>query len=171
MDPLQLVLRLLHILGGTFWVGSTFFLSGFMGPAVRASLPEGGKVMQRLLTHTRFTTIISISSTLTFLSGWILFFPTSGNFNAAWLGTGTGISLTIGAIFGTLGFLHGLFAVGRPNLRITALVREVSQMEGPPPQEKLDEIQQLQMRAARNSGITSLLVLIALIGMSINEAF
>ncbi len=134
-------------------------------------MPEGGKVMQRLLTHTNFTTIVSVSSTLTFLTGWIMFFPISGNLHSAWLSSGTGISLTIGAIFGTLGFLHGLFAVGRPNLRVTALARELSQMEGPPPQEKLGEIQQLQMKAARNSGITSLLVLIALIGMSITEAF
>ena len=39
MHALQLVLRLVHIVFGVFWVGAAFFLAMFLEPSIRAAGP------------------------------------------------------------------------------------------------------------------------------------
>ncbi|MBA3495855.1 MAG: hypothetical protein H0T86_01975, partial [Gemmatimonadales bacterium] len=40
-----LVLRLLHILGGSLWVGVAFLMAGFVIPTFRETGPAGGRFM------------------------------------------------------------------------------------------------------------------------------
>ena len=132
VDLLKLVLRVVHIFSGTFWVGSTLFLTWFLGGAVKATAPEGGKVMQHILARTRFLLVISAASSLTFLSGLVLYDQVSGGFQVAWIRTPAGIALTLGAAFGLLGFLHGFLTVGRANLRAAAIAKQLLAAGGPP---------------------------------------
>ena len=46
---LLIVLRLLHIVLGVFWVGAVVFIAFLLFPSVRESGPAGGAVMQRLM--------------------------------------------------------------------------------------------------------------------------
>ncbi len=170
-DYLDLVLRLIHIFAGVFWVGTSFFLTGFLGPSIQATAPEGGKVMQHLLARTRFLSAIILGSTLSLLSGLWMFIRDSGGFQLAWITTPTGLTLTAGALFGTIAFFHGFLAVGRPNLRIAGIVRSVMASGGPPSQEQGAELMNLQAKVATNGPILVGLQILALIGMSINEAF
>jgi len=59
MDLYVIVLRILHIFGAVFWAGTTFLFTGYVGPAVMASGPEGNKFMQALLNQTRFLRVIA----------------------------------------------------------------------------------------------------------------
>ena len=45
MDPVMIVLRTFHILGGALWFGSAFLFAGFFGPAAGELGPAGGPVM------------------------------------------------------------------------------------------------------------------------------
>ena len=45
MDPLVIVLRLIHVVAGALWVGMVTFATYFLQPALQESGPEGGKVM------------------------------------------------------------------------------------------------------------------------------
>jgi len=48
MDATLLLARVVHIVGGVFWVGAMIFTSAFLLPAVRDAGPEGGKVVMGL---------------------------------------------------------------------------------------------------------------------------
>ena len=45
MDPLVIVLRLIHVVAGALWVGMVTFVTYFLQPALQEAGPEGGKVM------------------------------------------------------------------------------------------------------------------------------
>ena len=64
-----LVLRIIHVFGGVFWGGAGLFMAGFLSPAVKATGPDGGKVMGNLVTGTRWNTAIASASGLTVVSG------------------------------------------------------------------------------------------------------
>jgi uncharacterized membrane protein len=171
VDYLDLVLRLVHIFAGVFWTGTSFFLTGFLGPSVQATAPEGGKVMQHLLARTRFITVITLGSTLTVISGLWMLIRDSGGLQMVWITTPTGLTLTLGAFFGLVAFLHGYLAVGRPNMGIANIARVVMASGGPPSEEQRTELMNLQAKVASNGPILVGLQILALIGMSINEAF
>ena len=45
MDPVMIVLRTFHILGGALWFGSAFLFAGFFGPASAETAPSSGPIM------------------------------------------------------------------------------------------------------------------------------
>ena len=49
MDIVMIVLRLIHIVTGVFWVGGSFLLLSYIVPAADAAGPAGGQFMQRLM--------------------------------------------------------------------------------------------------------------------------
>jgi hypothetical protein len=170
MGTLVLVLRLVHIVGGVFWAGTSFFLAGFLGPSVAATAPDGGKVMGHLLARTRFNTVIGLAATLTAVSGVILFVIVSGNLQMAWISTPTGLALSIGAVAGLLGFFHGMTAILPTSLRTASLVREIAASGGPPSPEQGAELGALAAKSGRNSRIVAYLLVIAVLGMAVTEA-
>jgi uncharacterized membrane protein len=53
MVSLIIILRIIHIFSGVFWVGVSFFNIGFLQPTIRATGAEGQAVMRRLSQKTR----------------------------------------------------------------------------------------------------------------------
>ena len=45
MNIYMIILRLIHILAGIFWVGTAFFFVLFFEPTLKTSGPAGGTVM------------------------------------------------------------------------------------------------------------------------------
>jgi hypothetical protein len=70
---LIIVLRVIHIFSGVFWVGFAFFNYGFLQPTVKATGAEGQKTMQYLTQKTRLLSAVYATATLTMLSGLILY--------------------------------------------------------------------------------------------------
>jgi hypothetical protein len=64
-----IVLRLIHIVVGAFWVGSLVFIAAFLIPAVRATGPAGGPVMRHLTQVLHLHWYMVTSTWLTLLSG------------------------------------------------------------------------------------------------------
>src|SRR5437899_12241622 len=81
----MVVLRLIHILSGIFWVGTTFFLVGFLQPVVAQSGPECGRFAQRLMSQKRFQAAMSVAAGLTILSGLVLYGRGCSGFQQAWV--------------------------------------------------------------------------------------
>lgn len=164
MDILMIVLRLFHIVSGVFWAGTAFFFVSFLQPAVKASGPEGGKVMQQLALS-RFTTTIIAAGTLTVLSGLLMYWRDSG-FQLAWILSATGLAFTIGGLAG-LGGLSVAFFVSRPAImRVAALAKEMMAAGGPPTPAQMGEIQALQARITQGSQRLAAMLGIAVIAMA-----
>jgi uncharacterized membrane protein len=169
MDFYVIALRWLHILGGVFWVGATFLLAGFLEPSIRATSPEGNKVMQHLIGKTKYVTMMSIAAIATVVAGALLYWRVSSGLNTDWLSSGTGISLTVGAIAALVSFVIGFVVMGRSSNRMGAISQAVQAQGSPPTPEQLGEIQELQGKLRTGGRVNAIFMAIAVSGMAIAQ--
>ena len=88
-------LRFIHIVSAIFWAGSIMYLAWFVGPAVRALGPDGGKFMQQLTRTNKMPTAMAIAGLLTNIGGILLIERLSGGFQSYWFCTPHGIIISI----------------------------------------------------------------------------
>jgi uncharacterized membrane protein len=112
--------RIIHVVGGVIWVGSMFFVTIFLLPAMNEAGPDAGKVMAAL-TRRNFMIVIPIIALLTILAGVWLLYRVSMGFNEAYLSSGPGRTYSLGATFAIVAFLIGM-TITRPTMgKIMAL--------------------------------------------------
>jgi uncharacterized membrane protein len=108
MNFYVILLRLLHIFGGVFWVGAAGTHILFIEPAARATKPESGRFMQALMVRQRLPISISISSWITIISGLLLYWRASSGFQISWITSSMGLAFTISALAAFLSFFIGM---------------------------------------------------------------
>ncbi len=136
MHIVTLILRLIHIFGGVFWVGASLMMSYFVAPTAGAIAENGQKFIQHLMGRTRFSTMMAVAGGSAVLAGILLYLIDSGGFTSAWMKSGAGIGFGVGGVFGLIGFVFGIM-IGRNN---TALGKLGAQIQGPPTPEQLAQI-------------------------------
>ena len=99
MNGLVILLRLIHIISGVFWVGGGLVFFFFIGPTLGATAEAGQKFVQHLMTQTRFTAVVTVSAILTVLAGATLYWIDSDGLSSAWMHSGAGLGFGIGAFF------------------------------------------------------------------------
>ena len=166
MQFLIILLRLVHIFAGIFWTGVTFFMYTVMKPAVKDSGEIGGKFMQHLNVHSKMSTFMGATASLTFLSGFFLYWWLSG-FAVGWITSPTGLVLTIGSLAGTIGWIYGFFTHVPLNARMKSLVNEIASAGGPPSSEQMAEMQQVGGKLEKAGNVTTFILVIAVLGMAI----
>ncbi len=162
MDYYVLLLRIVHITGAAFWAGSSFLLTGFIGPAAKQAGPEGAKFMQKLVQGGRYIVAIAAAAGLTVLTGLLLYWRASGGLRSDWISTGTGVMFTIGGLAGIAAFIVGIMTGSTSR----QLAEFGSSLEGPPSPEQAAQIAGFQNRLSNLGAITSILLLVALIAMA-----
>jgi len=163
VNILVIVLRILHIVSGVFWVGAGLIMYFFVGPTLGATADAGQKFAQHLMTRTRFTATVTISAILTVLAGATLYWLDSDGFTSAWTHSGAGLGFGIGAGFGLLGLVFGIM-VGNSN---SALATLGTQIQGKPTPEQMTQITALRKRLALVSPLNAYSLLIAAFFMAI----
>ena len=147
MNLLMIVLRIIHIFCGVFWVGFAFFNIGFLQPTVRATGAEGQAVMRHLAQRTRLLNTVYATATLTMLSG-LLMYSALFSFNMAFLSSGYGLVLTIGSIAGIIAWVYALFTI-RGIFRDMGVIGKAIQAQGGPPTTEQAGALQVLGRACR----------------------
>lgn len=165
MDIYMIVLRIIHILSGIFWVGTTLFSVLFFTPSIKAAGPAGGTVMGKLAL-TQFPMAMATSGILTLVAGILMYWIDSGGFQANWISTPPGIIITIGGAAGIFAFLLGLIVQRPASARMAILQKEI-QAAGQPTSSQLNEMRVLQDRVAKTSQWVVALMVIAVLGMAI----
>lgn len=166
MDIYMIILRLLHIFAGIFWVGTAFFFVLFLEPTITAAGPAGGTVMGHL-TLTRFPLVMAVSSILTVAAGFLMYLIDSGGFQINWISTASGVAITIGSLAGILAFLLGLAVQAPASARMAALQKEIQAAGRPPTPSQMAELHVLLDRISNASRWGAVLMVIAVIGMAI----
>jgi hypothetical protein len=92
------LLRAIHILAGSLWVGAAVLNAVFLIPAVMASGPAGGQVMRVMAQVRRLPVFMNSIMALTLLSGLWLYWRDSGGFRVEWVTSRTGLGFTAGAL-------------------------------------------------------------------------
>ncbi len=165
MDVLMVVLRLIHIFAGIYWVGASLFLLIVLVPALRAVGPAGNSVMRGMLLKTPYGRLYGIAAGLTTLAGIIMYVRVSGTFNADWLTSGQGIILSIGAVAGLLATGHGGATLGGKTDRMKELAGEIEAQSEPTDAQKT-EFDSLMDYLGKHGRISLILMIIAVVGMS-----
>jgi uncharacterized membrane protein len=154
-----LTLRVIHILGGIFWVGSMLYTTFFLAPAIRSSPALAGQVMAGLNKRRLFITL-PIVALLTIASGIRLLWIVSAGFSDSYLSTPMGRAISLGAGAAILAFLlsvlvsrPGFVKVGRLGTSLAAASDEAEK------QRITVEMQRISRRVATaNAAVVALLV-------------
>ena len=167
MSPEILVLRLVHVLGGIFWVGSGLFTTFFLVPAIIAAGPAAGPVMGGLQQRRLFT-ILPTVAVLTILSGLRLMWIASGGFRSEYFQTRTGATFAIAAAASVIAFVLSILIARPMAVRATQLAAEMARTpEGQPRAAIADEMARVRSRGALVTTISVGLLLVAASGMAV----
>jgi hypothetical protein len=167
MQAAVIVLRLVHIILGVFWVGAIFFFVAFLQPSVRDAGPDGMKVVQQLIRR-GYLNLLPVVAGLTMLAGLALYWIDARAMDGAWMASGVGRGFTVGAVAAIVGFLVGFFVMRASTVRAIALGQSLAQLaEGPERQARMAEIDRLRRRAAMSSHWVAGLLLIAVAAMAV----
>ena len=149
------VLRLLHIVGGLFWVGAAVLVSLYIEPTAERSGADGTGFLRNLYRETNLPRMIPLAAIITTVAGLLLFEMLS--YSRA-MSSPMSIVLTVGAAFGLLAFLHGIFAVWRPAGQYASALKAGDVDDG--------IVSELEAKIRRNGRISMWLALISLVLMA-----
>jgi uncharacterized membrane protein len=110
------LLRLIHIFSGAFWLGAAITMFVFLQPTANAVAPDGQRFMLHLLRNRRFSEVVLGAALLAVAAGATLFWRDSGGLQVDWMTQPPGLGFTIGAGAGLLALLLFVF-VGYPTGR------------------------------------------------------
>jgi uncharacterized membrane protein len=163
---LILVLRIVHILAGSLWVGGAVAYFGFVGPSVKASGPAGGHFMQNFIERRKYPIYMTIASALTVLAGVPLYLFASGGLQLSWITSGPGVVFSIGSVAAIVVFLLGTLMITPRAQRMGALGREIGMAGGPPSPAQAAELQQLDRELEKIELADFVLLMIATLTMA-----
>lgn len=163
-----LLLRVVHILGGMFWVGSSLFTVLFLTPVLmRAGQSTASTVMAGLQARRLFTVLPTIG-VLTIASGARLMWLTSGGFSRTYFTLPMGRMLAWGALFGVAAFLVAMLVI-RPAaaraLRLAAMLAE-SSADASDQQAISARLTRARVLTVRASATAMVLVVLSAMGMA-----
>ncbi|MEW6403498.1 MAG: hypothetical protein AB1649_17005 [Chloroflexota bacterium] len=157
------LLRVIHIVGGIFWVGGTLIMTFFIAPTIGATADAGQRFVGYLMNDLKFSARMSAAAGLTIAAGFILYWIDSNGFTSEWMDTGAGTGFGIGAAFALVGFVFGSL-IGRTTKSMAQLG---AQFQSKPTEAQLGQMQALRKKQATYSSISASTLVIAVIFMAI----
>jgi uncharacterized membrane protein len=138
-----LILRIVHIFSGIFWVGGAIVHVAFIEPTAKATAPQGHKFVEYLVGRGRFSLFMTVSSALTVTSGALLFWYASGGLKPGWITSGPGLVFTVGSVVGVVVYIFGMTLVKPRADRLGVIGREIAVAGGPPTPTQMIQLQTL----------------------------
>lgn len=163
---LQIVLRILHIASGIFWVGTAWFFFGWVEPTSKAIGPAAGPFLHHIVAQRRITRALVGASTLNVAAGAILYWRDSGGLNGAWIGSPTGIGFTIGGLAAITAWIIGLSVISPTVERLDAAGGAMAAAGRPPTNEEASAFHALEVRLHRAGIADSTLLALAVLMMA-----
>lgn len=157
------LLRIIHIVGGVFWVGAALTMTYYIAPTIGTTGEAGQKFAGHLMGKMRLTNTLMISSISNILAGFILYGITSNGFTSGWMRTGPGMGFGIGAGIALIGWVFGML-IGRTNGEIAKLG---TQIQDKPTSQQLTTLQTLRKKLGTYSSVNAISLILAVIFMSI----
>ena len=166
-QSVTILLRLFHILGGIFWVGTMILLAGFLLPTARATGREGGRFIQYLMQQRRLQIYLAVAMLATVLSGLIMYGRMVAATHGVWAGSRPGIAYGFGALAAILAAAIG-GAIGSSAGRRLQAVGQAIGATGPTPEQQA-ELARLQDRMALGARIAASLLVVSAGAMAIGR--
>jgi len=139
MNYYLLILRILHIGAGAYWVGSTLLLAFMINPALKEADESGQKFVDYLIKNKRFGTESAGAGLMAGIAGLLLYWHDSGGFTSAWMRSSVGIGFGIGAGLALIGFIFGILT----DRKMKAMTQLREQIRDSPSEEQMSQLQVL----------------------------
>ena len=162
MQFVLVVLRMTHIVAGTFWAGSALMIAAVLLPGVSKAGPGAA----RALPMSSISKAMSVASLLTVLAGSALYVLIY-RFEPNWIMSATGLAFTLGSLAGLAAFLLGLLHTGPTARKVAVLGGQMQAAGGPPSAEQQAEMQRLQAGMKSSSISSTILTTVSLVLMSV----
>ena len=161
-----LILRVIHITTGVFWAGAAIMLAYFLLPATAASGPEGSRVMRQLAMTNNFPMVMNVAAVLNILSGLMLYDSMSNHFQAEWIHSTHGMTLTIGGLAALVAFFMG-FTINRPaGMRMAEIGKAIAASGGKPNESQAAEMAAIGKKLTKTTKRIAVFLIIAVLTMS-----
>lgn len=126
------ILRFVHVVASVCWAGGGFIFFLFVEPTAKTLAPTGMQFVQHMVTKRRFSIFMVVSSTLTVLSGALLFWQSASGHWLEYMQTGPGLGFTLGSIVGVVVYCIGMFGVDPRAQKLAVIGQEIQAAGGPP---------------------------------------
>jgi uncharacterized membrane protein len=162
-----IVLRVVHVLSGIFWLGSGLFSALFLMPSLGKLGPGAGPFMAEL-GRRRMPTVLMASALLTILSGVRLLQLASGGFSGAYFATGVGRTFAGAGVLAVIGWLVAIL-IARPAAMRAGALGAAAAAEGDAAARGrlLGQLDGLRRRAALGNVTAVGLLVLAAAGMAV----
>lgn len=140
MNYYLLVLRILHIGAGAYWVGNVLTLAMIINPAVQEIGETGQKFVDYLVSKKKFKTDSLGAGLMAGIAGLLLYWRDSNGFTSAWMHSGAGIGFGVGAGLALIAFIFGILT----DRKIKAVTQLREQLQDMPSDEQMSQIQVLR---------------------------
>ena len=168
MDPILILLRIVHVLGGVFWAGAILFVVHFLEPAVRDAGPDGATVMQALRKR-RYLEAVPVTAFLTLLSGYGLYWRTFGRLHPGLDASGPELAFGLGGLASLLAFVVGVTLLRPSALRIGALGAELARVPAERKAALQEEVGRLRLRMRKSGRWVAVLLSVAILSMAVGR--
>jgi uncharacterized membrane protein len=160
------LVRLVHIVSATLWVGGAVVVAGFVAPAIRASGPAGAPVMRQLTEVQRLPYVLAGAGVLAILSGAFLMWVLAAGSISNWIQTGPGRIYSLGAACAVVAAVVGL-GLNIPTANRLGVLAATSRNAGEPPATaQSDLLRRLSVRLAIGTRIAAILLILATSAMA-----
>jgi hypothetical protein len=164
---LMIVLRLVHILAGIFWVGGLQVMAWFAVPAQRSTGESGGAFIRQMMMGEKLSSWFSAAAGLTFLSGLLLYWRLIAVSSGAWASTRPAMIFGLGAALAILAGIIGGIMGGGSARKMGPLGERIAASKGNPDPAVIAEMRALQRRSVTGVRIAATLTMLAAAAMAV----
>ncbi|HET9426134.1 MAG TPA: hypothetical protein VFO55_12235 [Gemmatimonadaceae bacterium] len=169
MSAEVMVLRVIHLLGGIFWVGGMMFMTFFLMPVLAGLGPAAAPVMGGL-NQKRFPIVMPIVALLTILSGLRLLMIMSASFGAGYFQSPVGKTLSMAGGLAIVAFVFGLAIVRPAMMKSVALGQQMAAASDDASRSRIaGEMASTRKRGAMGNVIVLVLLLLSALGMAVGR--
>ncbi|HEU4747343.1 MAG TPA: hypothetical protein VFS56_02500 [Gemmatimonadaceae bacterium] len=167
MSAELLVLRIVHVLGGIFWLGSGLFTTFFLVPALGRVGPAAAGPVMGALQQRRLFTVLPVVALLTIISGARLLHIVSAGFAPAYFDSRTGQTLLWSGVAAVIAFLLGLVVARPAAVRLGQLSASLPTMPEAERAARSSEVERLRRRSGLAGTVAMVLLVAAAVGMAV----
>jgi uncharacterized membrane protein len=162
-----IILRIIHVVAGTFWVGGAVTTAFFFLPTVKATGPIGGQFAGALIQRTHLPEWLTAAGGLSVLSGLLLYW----NFYAdlPWGGFDPQTVIGVGGLLALASLLVAIFFSRPTAARLGAVGKAIQAQGTPPTSDQAAESGALLSRLTNLAMINAVLVVVAAVCMAIGR--
>lgn len=161
-----LVLRLVHVLGGIFWVGGMMYVTFFLAPALAQAGPAAGPVMAAMQQRRMFLWL-PVIAVITILAGIRLMMISSMGFQSAWFASTSGKTYLGSAVLSVLALILGLAIVRPTMMRTGRLMAEMAGADDARRSALQGELAALRQRSTAMQRLVTWMLILAAAGMAV----